>query len=669
MAGPLARLYATLGLDAREFDKGLTNTQRQVKSFTSGFKQNMMTGLGLGVGGGVGLMAANAASQAISGVINVMGDAVDAASDLAESQSKVDQVFTDSSATIRTWAQGSARDFGLTEQAALEAAGTFGNFIQALGNSESEANDMSRTLVELAADLASFNNQSIDEVLIALRSGLAGEAEPMRRLGVSISATRVEANILAKGIAKSRAEITDAMKVAERYSIILEDTKKAQGDFDRTSEGMANSQRILNAELGNLSAKLGSILVGPATAFVQFLSNVASAIGGGPQGITTRVAQLTDRLEKLREEAARGAEDVEPMVEAWKELGQADIDQILQLSLGSQSAEVLEMANSLRLTKDELNDLLYIARERGSDWDMLMEGMGDQLAATTGSNALKILHPQLFRVVKTAEKGTPILGGFRASLSGAAAAMRSSAEGAATATHDIARLAGQVDLAKGSFSSFWDELEADQKRIKFFIRNPDKLREELTKIEREIAKNEKQKNKLLKDGFQEGDALALAAIDRRIAKLRGKQDEYRALGLMYGNSAESGMEAGFDPKLVARLTVLTGNAQSVIRNYIAGIQDIFKADGGPVRSGVPYIVGERGPEWFVPSRSGTIYPNVPVGNGPDRGGGAAPVTQNINLNVSGLPMRARTPTEVVQQVRRAARMGMLEPRRQPRWAT
>ena len=43
----------------------------------------------------------------------------------------------------------------------------------------------------------------------------------------------------------------------------------------------------------------------------------------------------------------------------------------------------------------------------------------------------------------------------------------------------------------------------------------------------------------------------------------------------------------------------------------------------------PIIVGERGPELFVPSSAGTIIPNNQVGRG--GGGGAAPVTVNYNI--------------------------------------
>jgi phage-related minor tail protein len=44
-----------------------------------------------------------------------------------------------------------------------------------------------------------------------------------------------------------------------------------------------------------------------------------------------------------------------------------------------------------------------------------------------------------------------------------------------------------------------------------------------------------------------------------------------------------------------------------MKNFV--FDGLFKANGGPVSGGNPYIVGERGPELFVPKTAGTIIPN------------------------------------------------------------
>jgi phage-related minor tail protein len=54
----------------------------------------------------------------------------------------------------------------------------------------------------------------------------------------------------------------------------------------------------------------------------------------------------------------------------------------------------------------------------------------------------------------------------------------------------------------------------------------------------------------------------------------------------------------------------------------------FRANGGPVSANQPYIVGERGPELFVPSRSGSIVPN-------DRLGGGDNVSVVVNVDAKG----------------------------------
>ena len=106
---------------------------------------------------------------------------------------------------------------------------------------------MSEQLLRLGADLASFNNLEVGDALDKLRSGLTGEAEPLRELGVLLSEDAVQAEALASGLAESTKAITEADKVQARYNLILKQTATAQGDFARTSTGLANAQRIISA--------------------------------------------------------------------------------------------------------------------------------------------------------------------------------------------------------------------------------------------------------------------------------------------------------------------------------------------------------------------------------------------------------------------------------------
>jgi len=262
--------------------------------------------------------------------------ATQAASDLAESASKVGVVFEGQQGIIRDWAKTAATSMGLSEEAALGAAGTFGNLFRALDVGLKPAAEMSTSLVELASDLASFNNANPEDVLLALRSGLLGEAEPLRQFGVSLSAARIEAEALASGLVKPIAnatkvaeaalkvkvanekaaaalrehgegsteyqtaaiaatkaeeayaastkgtvpELTAAQKAQAAYAIIQKDTALAQGDFARTSDGLANQQRILAAQFKDTQASLGQILLPTVTKGVKFLNRLLDGFKG-----------------------------------------------------------------------------------------------------------------------------------------------------------------------------------------------------------------------------------------------------------------------------------------------------------------------------------------------------------------------------------------------------
>lgn len=188
-------------------------------------------------------------------------DTVKAASDVAEAQNKVNVVFGESANIITAAAQESARSMGMSRLAVLDAAGAFGNMFTAMGLTQQEAAGMSTQMVQLASDMASFNNIGTDEALQKLRSGLVGEAEPLRTVGVLLSEAAVKAEAYSMGIAKQGSELTEAQKVQARYSLILQQTATQQGDFAATSDGLANSLRIVQSAVANTQANIGDGLL------------------------------------------------------------------------------------------------------------------------------------------------------------------------------------------------------------------------------------------------------------------------------------------------------------------------------------------------------------------------------------------------------------------------
>lgn len=221
------------------------------------------------------------------------GFAFKSASDLNESMSKVGVVFGKSAGQIKSWSSTSATALGMSQQQALEAAGTYGNLFRAMDIGMGPTTRMSKGLVNLSADLASFNNMDPTQVLDALRSGLAGETEPLKRLGVNLSAVRIEQQAVNMGLAKNGQELTAAAKAQATYALIMQDTKLAQGDFARTSDGAANKLRIMKAQALDAAAGIGNVLLPIGTkllGWVQGLISGFATLSPGTQKVIVMIA-------------------------------------------------------------------------------------------------------------------------------------------------------------------------------------------------------------------------------------------------------------------------------------------------------------------------------------------------------------------------------------------
>lgn len=186
---------------------------------------------------------------------------IDAASDLSEEVSKAETIFGPGSKAVADFAETAAKGAGMSKRAATEYANTFGQFGKAAGLGGDDLAAFGTEFTQLAADLASFNNLSVEEAAQKLSSGLAGEAEPLRQMGILFNAADVEAKGLEMGLGGLNGKLTDQEKILARQALIFEKTTDAQGDFARTSDGLANQQRIMAAQWENVQIAIGTKLL------------------------------------------------------------------------------------------------------------------------------------------------------------------------------------------------------------------------------------------------------------------------------------------------------------------------------------------------------------------------------------------------------------------------
>jgi hypothetical protein len=216
-----------------------------------------------------------AAAFAAREIIRFTKQTIDAASDLNETLSKSQQIFGDASKAVEDFASNSAKQFGQSKQQAIDAAASFGVFGKSAGLTGQDLSKFSTDLVALSADLASFGNTTPEEAALALGAALRGEAEPIRRFGVLMDEATLKQEALAMGLIETtKGALTPQQKVLAANALIFKQTADAQGDFARTSEGVANQQRILEATFKDLQTEVGQKLLPTFNSALKSLNQI-----------------------------------------------------------------------------------------------------------------------------------------------------------------------------------------------------------------------------------------------------------------------------------------------------------------------------------------------------------------------------------------------------------
>lgn len=222
---------------------------------------------------------------------------IDAASNLEETFTKTQQLFGANTDQIVEWSKTTANSLGQSQQQALDAASTFAIFGRSAGLSGDDLVKFSTDFTGLASDLASFNNTTPEEAIQAIGAALRGEAEPMRRYGVLLDDASLKQSALKLGIISSTKEaLTPQQKVLAAQAEIYRQTTAAQGDFARTSDGLANQQRILAANFANLQAEIGQALL---PVMLDFVKTLNSLVKGDIPGMIDGLGKLNDKLNPL----------------------------------------------------------------------------------------------------------------------------------------------------------------------------------------------------------------------------------------------------------------------------------------------------------------------------------------------------------------------------------
>lgn len=334
--------------------------------------------------------------KAIQGLVDFGRSAVDLGSQITEVENVVDVAFGSMSDKAYQFASTAKEQFGLSELAAKQYSGTMMAMMKSSGVAQDAASKMSISLAGLAGDIASFYNIDTDTAFQKIRSGISGEIEPLRQLGINLSVANMEAYALSRGITTSYNAMSQAEKVALRYNYLMSATGDVQGDFARTSGTWANQVRLLTLNFQSLSAVIGQGLIAGILPAIQALNALMSKLmqaanafrnfmyvlmgkklKGSQSGVSDIVSNLGG-IETAGDDASSGLDDATSSAKKLKKaLSVLPFDQLNQLADNSDNSGTAskslgsglgDLADSFAGIQDSLDEVLTVDETPINKW-------------------------------------------------------------------------------------------------------------------------------------------------------------------------------------------------------------------------------------------------------------------------------------------------------------
>jgi hypothetical protein len=251
-----------------------------------------------GIAGPIAAVFAGAAA------VDFFKETIRAASDLNETMTKTATIFGEEAMPqLEKFAKTASTRIGQSEQAALDAAATFGVFGKSAGLTGKNLAGFATQMVTLTSDMASFSNTTPEEAVYAVGAALRGETEPIRRYGVLLDDASLRQEALALGITNTtKKALTPQQRVLAVQALILKQTKDAQGDFTKTSSGLANQQRILKAQMDNLKDSIGQrllpVMLKITSVFNMLLTGfrLNTGAGGALRSLLNTLGQIISKI-------------------------------------------------------------------------------------------------------------------------------------------------------------------------------------------------------------------------------------------------------------------------------------------------------------------------------------------------------------------------------------
>lgn len=625
-------LLVRIQADMSDLRKKLNQSKKAVDN-SVGSQKRSFASLGTAVKGVIGVVIAGAVARFGSNMVKM-------ASAVEEMEAKSSVVFGEFVGAVRRELEEFGNNVGrATSQLEGMASSVQDTFVP-LGFARGEAAKLSVQLTKLAVDTASFNNAQDIPTMMAFQSALVGNHEAVRRFGIVITETELKAELQRMGIKKNINLVTAQEKVQARLNLIIAGTVDAQGDAIRTAGSFANRTKGLEGaliELNEVAIKpllpaLAS-LVADLTRVVNFFKEIVA------ETPDEAFENLTHRIEKQRQ----GIQNLNNSIQRFIKIGKGESDIVKDL-ISTRDALIKTLEHNLRLERT-LNKAKQIGIEEDLiDIDVTRKAMSEN----------KKLNDSIEKLIQTTSENNLIIAGASEETLLFTKTLMSSGGGLEKQQKRLAEIIPAYLESKKAQEEFKKSVDDGASFVRGMRTEQEKLQETLDNLSialnagkissdeynKAVARIKEQlffattEGKLFESGIE---SLSTKLADTFVNALETGKFSLRDLGnvvkQVMAEMARDFLKAQIRAMLLKSVLGAFGGSSGgsfSVGGTMPAIGDVT-ASGGTVQAGVPTLVGERGPELFLPNTGGVVKNNMDT-KAMMKGGKPIVINQNLNFS-------------------------------------
>lgn len=260
---PAGRAYVEVGTWTQPFETGLAGVERRLKRFGAFVTRLGQTLFSAGAGMGLGLVFA-----------------IKAAGNAQESMARFRQVFGPLTQQAEAFGNALATATQRGKVGTKDAMSNFQSFFVGLGWAKDKALEMSKQMVSLGIDFASFVNIEDADALHRFISALSGSVNVLDQFGLDLHEAAINSEFLRMGLKVTTATATEQQKVLARMAIIQRGMGQqgAIGQAVREAGSFMGQWRRLKAAVEDASVAIGDALLPTMTTIVTWFGNVSQGI-------------------------------------------------------------------------------------------------------------------------------------------------------------------------------------------------------------------------------------------------------------------------------------------------------------------------------------------------------------------------------------------------------